>query len=318
MSPARRELMRMSSNFPPIFVSEQEAIAALDMRSAIEALDSAFRSQAKGLASNAPRFRTAPRGRGLNVTTARDESTRRFAVKIYGGGNFHILLYSADGGLLAVMEADWLGQMRTGAATALATRLLSPSNAGKVGLIGAGRQARAQLLALRAVDKLQSAAVFARDRGRLEEFCAKAEDELQAPVRAAASAREAVREAEIVVVATTSATPVLEFDWLKQGAHVNAMGANSAARRELAPAVVLNATMIVVDDLGQAKAEAAELIDLAAEARLDWSEVSSLSSLFEAGARARRAGSLTVFKSLGVGLEDLAIASLLYDRLAKR
>src|SRR4029077_17293987 len=140
------------------------------------------------------------------------------------------------------------------------------------------------------------------------------ESELALPVRAAASAQEAVRGADIVVTATNSSTPVLMSEWLAPGTHVNAMGSNAASRRELDPQVVLRAGMLVTDDVEQAKAEAAEFIDLARAGRLDWNDLIPLHRIVGSAGFRRDPDAITLFKSLGVGLEDLAIASLLYDR----
>jgi ornithine cyclodeaminase/alanine dehydrogenase-like protein (mu-crystallin family) len=187
-------------------------------------------------------------------------------------------------------------------------------NAGKVGLIGAGRQARTQIQALHCVRCVSEVAVFARTRAKQTTFCEQLESELALPVRAAKSAAEAVRGADIVVTATTSSTPVLMSEWLAPGTHVNAMGANAASRRELDPQIVLRAAMVVTDDIEQAKAEAAEFIDLARAGRLDWNALIPLHRIVGSPGFQRDHDAITLFKSLGVGLEDLAIASLLYDR----
>jgi ornithine cyclodeaminase/alanine dehydrogenase-like protein (mu-crystallin family) len=133
-------------------------------------------------------------------------------------------------------------------------------------------------------------------------------------VRAAASGEEACGEADIVVAATNSATPVVRRAWLKPGAHVVGMGANAANRRELDPQIVLDAALLVTDDIPQAKLEAGEFIDLVAAGRLDWGKVRPLHEIV-ASPPQRDANALTLFKSLGVGLEDVAVASVIYDRV---
>jgi ornithine cyclodeaminase/alanine dehydrogenase-like protein (mu-crystallin family) len=133
-------------------------------------------------------------------------------------------------------------------------------------------------------------------------------------VRAAGSAAEAVGDADIVVTATNASTPVVMREWLKPGTHINAMGANAHSRRELDPQIVLQASLLVTDDVAQAKTEAAEFIDLAAAGRLDWNDLVPLHRIVAAPDFRRDRGGITLFKSLGIGLEDLAIASLLYDR----
>ena len=296
----------------PIYLTERDVAEFLDMPSAIKALRGAFVACARGEATIIPRTRWQFGKRRLNVMGAGIASQARYALKSYGSSAYHVLLYSGEG-LLAVIEANLLGQIRTGAASAIATEKMAHPDARKVALIGAGRQAHAQALALKAIDRLAELAVFARRRDQLEIFCAALAGELGRPVRAAASAEEAVAGAGIVVTATNSATPVLMHAWLKPGAHVNAMGANAANRREIEPEIVLRATLLVTDDIAQAKIEAAEFIDLASAGRLDWERVKPLHQIVASPGVARDSAAITLFKSLGVGLEDVAVASLIYD-----
>jgi len=160
---------------------------------------------------------------------------------------------------------------------------------------------------------LKEIAVYARSRDKLEAFCVALGPELNAPVTAARSAEEAVADADIVTTATNSATPIVMVSWLKPGAHVNGIGANAANRRELDPELVLKASLVVTDDIPQAKTEAAEFIDLANAGKFDWGRVKPLHEIVT-GSIARDPGAFTLFKSLGVGLEDVAVASVIYDR----
>jgi alanine dehydrogenase len=298
----------------PIYLNEQNAAEFVDMPSAVAAVRAAFVAQARGEAVNIPRTRLEFGERRLNLMAGGGRAPDRYALKSYGSSSHHTLLYSAEQGLLAIMEANLLGRIRTGAASAIATQAMARPNAGKVGLIGAGRQARTQIQALHCVRCVSEVAVFARTRAKQTTFCEQLESELALPVRAAGSAQQAARGADIVVTATTSSTPVLMSEWLAPGTHVNAMGANAASRRELDPQIVLRAAMVVTDDIEQAKAEAAEFIDLARAGRLDWNALIPLHRIVGSPGFRRDPDAITLFKSLGVGLEDLAIASLLYDR----
>ncbi len=298
----------------PIYVKEADVIEFLDMPTCIQALRDAFAAEAKGQANIVPRTRWPFGSVRLNVMGGGERASKRFAVKSYGGGAFHVLYYTEDKGLLAIIEANALGQIRTGAASAVATEKMAKAGAGKVALIGAGKQARTQVLALKAVGMLNELKVAGRDRGRLEAFCERLAKETGVPVRAAASAEEAVAGADIVVTATGSAEPVLKQAWLAPGAHVNAMGANAANRREVDADCVLKASLVVTDHIEQAKMEAGEFIDLAKAGRFDWSSVKPLHQIL-AGPRVERdAKAHTLFKSLGVGLEDVAAAAIIYDR----
>ncbi len=297
---------------PPVYLDEARCRASVDMASAIAAMREAFTRQAQDRVVNIPRTRAKALGKSLNVTGASDATLDRYAVKIYGGGNFHILLYSRTDGLLAIMEADWLGQVRTGATNALAASLMARANSSKVGLIGAGRQALAQVLALEAGGVMKELVVYARTRETLDAFCERLAPFIKASIRRAHSPEEAAREADIVVTATTSETPVLKSAWLRPGAHVNAMGANAATRMELDPSIVASAALIATDDVSQARKEAAEFLALGES--FDWTRVQPLSRVVADPPR-RQPNDITVFKSLGAGLEDLAIASLLYDAI---
>jgi ornithine cyclodeaminase/alanine dehydrogenase-like protein (mu-crystallin family) len=297
----------------PIYLNEKDVADLLDMPTAIQSLRDAFVARARGEANIVPRTRWAFGDRRLNVMGGGLATQRRFAIKAYGSGAFHLILYS-DKGALAIMETDVLGQLRTGAASAVATEKMARPESRKVALIGTGRQARTQALALHAVGMLSELAVAARDRGKLEAFCAALAKEMNVPVRAAKSGEDACASADVVVAATNSATPVVMKAWLKPGTHVNGMGANAAARRELDPDIVLSAALIVTDDIPQAKTEAGEFIDLVKAEKLEWNAVKPLHEIVTAPSLRRDASALTVFKSLGVGLEDVAVASVIYDR----
>jgi alanine dehydrogenase len=298
----------------PIYLNDKDVAEFLDMPTAIQALRDAFAARSRNEGNVIPRTRWEFGERRLNVMGGGLQTQRRFAVKCYGSSAFHVLLYSEQDGLLAIIEANVLGQIRTGAASAVASEKMTRPNSCKVALIGTGRQARTQALALSSVGLLEELAVFARSRDKLEAFCARLGPELNAPVAAARTAEEAVADADIVTTATNSPTPVVMASWLKTGAHVNSVGANAANRRELDPEIVLNASLVVTDDIPQAKTEAAEFIDLAKAGRLDWNSVKPLHEIVTARSLPRDPGALTLFKSLGVGLEDVAVASIIYDR----
>jgi alanine dehydrogenase len=299
----------------PIYINENDVTEFLDMPSAVAALRDAFSARAREEANIVPRTRWAFEDRRLNVMGGGIATQHRYALKAYGSSAFHVLLYSMQG-LLAIIEANVLGQIRTGAATGVATELMARPEGKRVALLGTGRQARAQALALSAVGMLSQLFVFARTRDKLEAFCAKLVHELAAPVSVSAllSAEAAVANADIVVAATNSATPVVMNSWVRPGTHVVGMGANAANRREIDAEIILRASLVVTDDIPQAKLEAGEFIDLAKAGRLDWSTVKPLHEIIAGPHLARDPAAITVFKSLGVGLEDVAVASVVYDR----
>jgi ornithine cyclodeaminase/alanine dehydrogenase-like protein (mu-crystallin family) len=221
------------------------------MTTAIQALRDAFAARARNEGNVIPRTRWEFGERRLNVMGGGLATQRRFALKSYGSSAFHVLLYSEQDGLLAVIEANVLGQIRTGAASAVASEKMARPGASKVALIGTGRQARTQALALSSAGLLKEIVVYGRKRDKLESFCAKLGPEVNAPAHPARSAEEAVADADIVTAATNSATPVVMASWLKPDAHVNGIGANAANRREIDPEIVLKASLVVTDDIPQ-------------------------------------------------------------------
>jgi len=295
----------------PLYIDEARVRGVLHIETVIEALRAAFLAQAKGSVVNLPRNRAKLFGKSLNITAASDAAQDRYAVKIYGGGNFHIHLYDRTQGLLATMEADWLGQLRTGAANGLAAQIMARPQSKHVALIGAGRQAAAQLLALEAVGLMERVSVFSRQREKAEEFCQRMAPQLRAEWHVAERAEEAVASADIIVTATTSDVPVFDRSAVKPGAHINAMGANAASRMEVDPQLVDACALLVTDDVSQARVEGGEFRALGES--FDWSRVKPLSELVAQGAPERQADDITLYKSLGAGLEDLAAASALYD-----
>jgi ornithine cyclodeaminase/alanine dehydrogenase-like protein (mu-crystallin family) len=297
----------------PIYINEKDVAEFLDMPTAVQSLRDAFAALARHEGNIVPRTRWAFEDRRLNVMGGGLATQHRYALKSYGSSAYHVLLYSTQG-LLAIIESNALGQIRTGAATGVATEKMARPEGKSVALIGTGRQARTQALALEAVGMLGRLAVYGRRSDKLATFCDALAGELGVPVRAAASGEDAVASADIVVAATNSATPVVMNSWLKPGTHVVGMGANAANRREFDGEIVLRASLVVTDDIAQAKLEAAEFIDLAKAGRLDWSTVKPLAEIVTAPPSARDPKAITLFKSLGVGLEDVAVASVIYDR----
>jgi len=306
-----------------LYLAERDVERLLGMERCVEVVEQAFRQWAEGRADNRPRERATVRGAVLHALAAGSEVWGRLAAKVYattkGGARFVVLLFDArSSDLLAIIEADRLGQMRTGAASGVATRRLARSDACSLAIIGTGWQARSQAKAVSIVRRLERVAVFGRDRQRLFEFCRETEAACGVPVSGCASAEEAVRGADIVVTATSSMEPVLRGAWLGPGAHVNAIGVNRADRRELDSDAVDRAGLIVVDSIEQARREAGDLIAAGGDgarrpAPLD--RAVELKDVVGGAHPGRRdAAEITLYKSLGVALEDLAAASLVYDR----
>lgn len=295
-----------------LYITEAEVAELLPMEQALACVEASLKAQGEGAAVNRPRQRIFLPGVSLHYMAAAFPGINLMGTKIYtvarGAMRFVVLLYDASGGeLLALIEADRLGRIRTGAASGAATRALSRSNASTVAVLGAGRQARTQLEAVSLVRDLREARVFSRDPDRRSAFCREMEAKLGFQVQPAATAEDAVRSADIVITATTAREPVLRGEWLRAGAHVNAIGANMADRREVDDALLRRCAVIAVDSVEQCRAEAGDLIQSFANDEAYWEKISEIGEVIAARKPGRRAADeITMFKSTGLALWDVA------------
>lgn len=303
-----------------MFLRENDVARVLRMPDLIAAVEDAFRQYGRGQAVNRPRQRASTGGSILHVMSAAIPALGVMGLKAYtsasGGTRFLAMLYSTETGeLLAMMEANRLGQMRTGAASAVATKYLARAEAGTIGMIGTGWQAASQLVAVCQVRPVALVKCFSPDYERRGAFAEAMVRELGTEVAPVDSPREAVEDADIVITATTAREPVLRGAWLRPGAHVNAIGSNWAGRREVDADAVRRSRRVVVDDLEQAKSEAGDLIGAVEDGALDWAQVTELGAIVAGAQQGRTAqDEITLFESQGIALEDVAAMKLAYDR----
>jgi ornithine cyclodeaminase/alanine dehydrogenase len=232
-----------------------------------------------------------------------------------GGATFVVQLFDSETGkLIAVIDADRLGQLRTGAASGVAAKVLAREDATTVGIIGTGYQAQTQLEAVCAVRSVGQVRAFSRTAATREAFARTMAQRLGVAVTAVESAEAAVRDADVIITVTTAREPVLAGEWLKPGACVLAAGGNHVLRREIDSATLERAHPIVADDLDQAKTECGELIAAAERGKVRWEAVRELRQVV-AGQTAGRgsADAITVFASQGVALEDVAVARRAFE-----
>lgn len=300
-------------------ISEAEVRAVLSMPMAVEAVEEISRKQATGEVVVHPRRRfELPGGGFFHYMAAADFSAGFVAMKQYtyvkGKLRFLVPLYEmSTGDLLALIEADYMGQLRTGAASGVATKYLARKDSHVAAIIGTGGQARTQLEAIAAVRKLESARVYGRDAVKRESFCKKMSEQLGIPVRSCASASEAVRGADIVSTATTASQPVVNGVDLSPGVHINAIGANHAHKRELDDEAVASADVIVVDSVEQSRQEAGDLIVAFHGDEICWTGVKKLSEIVAGKVSGRTSDAeVTLFKSNGIASWDLAVAMKVY------
>jgi alanine dehydrogenase len=248
-----------------LLLSEAEVTMLLPMSLALEVVEEVFRCQGEGKLTNKPRVRLPVPGGVLHVMPAALPESRVMGLKAYatvrGGARFVVLLFSAEtGSLLAVIEADKLGQMRTGAASGVATKYLARPDADRVGCYGTGWQARSQLEAVCAVRRVREVHVYGRDPERRVRFAEEMTSALGVRVAAVDRAEAAARDASILITITSSKAPVLEGRWIAPGAHVNAAGSNALQRAELDVDAVWRAALVVTDSREQARLECGDLV----------------------------------------------------------
>ncbi len=287
-----------------LYLSEEDVKDLLPMREAIGLMRRAFEALAEGRAINQPRRRLIL-DTGATLHSMAGSYLNYFGTKFYSthpkyGAHFYFVLYDAQtANPLAWMEANRLGQIRTAAASGYATDLLSNPEADTLAVIGSGFQARTQVDAIRAVRPVKTVRVWSRNEAKRRKFA----DECAA--QAVATAEEAVRGAQIVVTATNAQDPVLDDGWIAPGTMINAMGSNVSYRRELPSELVRRANLVAVDSLEQAKMEAGDLI-----LPNSWTNVVELQNVqphFDPT-------QITIFKSLGIGVEDVAAGAYVYER----
>lgn len=311
----------MSKEF--LWLAEREVVSLLDMGEAIGALEEGLLAEARGEAVNMTKTHVAWGGATLHAIGAAFPKEGLAGTKTWahteGGATPLLVLYDAkDGALRAVIEAFALGQLRTGAASGVATRLLAAADADELAIIGAGKQALPQVAAVAAVRPLRRVRVWSRDAGRCAAFARRVKDELGLDAGCADSIEDAVRGAKVVTTATRAKEPFLTGPMLAKGAHVNAIGAIVPSGAEVHRDVLARCAVIAVDTLPQAQKLSRELIDHVAAGGGSWEGVHTLASLLAAGLPRPETADLTLFKSLGMGISDLALGIELVKRAESR
>lgn len=308
-----------------LLLSEADVQSLLTMPLAIEAVEDAFQRLADGSAQFHARQRLHLAGNSyLHYMAAADGTGGYMGMKIYTssreGLRFLVPLFQAKTGeLLALIEASYLGQMRTGAASGVATKLLARTDARRVGIIGTGVQAATQIEAVAAVRKIERVRVFGRDPERRQRFAREMSEKLSVPVEAAASAEEAVHDADIAITSTTASKPVLEGRWLRAGMHINAIGANFPEKAELDADAVNRADVIFADSREQSKLEAGDLIQAFEGDYSRWNDVKELTDLVAGRVKGRTSPEqITLFKSNGIAIEDIVTAGKVYELALQR
>ncbi len=304
---------------PAIFLSESDVDRLIDIHVAIAALEQAFANWSDDNIDNVPRRRARATGIVLHSMSAAAAYLGRVGWKQYTttrhGAKFLVGIYAAaSGNLEALIEADRLGQLRTGAATGVALRHLAIEDADAIGLIGCGLQAESQLAAAAAVRRLRHARVFCRSPERREAFAARMSRRLDVEVVAVDSSQQAIANMPMVVTATTSRTPVVDGEIVAPGATVCAVGSNALNRAEIDTALIRRAARVVCDDVTACKNEAGDFAEALQAGDFAWSDALNLADVVAGRSSGRTANDeILIFKSVGLAIEDVALGSRLVD-----
>ncbi|MBL8827483.1 MAG: ornithine cyclodeaminase family protein [Planctomycetaceae bacterium] len=302
-----------------LHLTESEVQHLLDMPTAIAAVEQSFRELAAGRAHNVPRQRAQGKGIVLHTMSAAADYLGLVGYKAYtttrSAAQFHVgLLDQTTGRLVALIEADQLGRLRTGATTGVAVKHLAPPDLSELGLFGVGRQARTQLVAVCAVRPIQRAFVYSRKPAERQTFCDELSHELNIDVRPVDLPEQAVRNVPLIITATSSGTPVFAGNNASDGALICAVGSNWLNRAEIDETVVRRSTRIVCDSIAACQHEAGDFTAALASGAFDWSRAVELADVVTGKfAGQPNTSGLTLFKSVGMATEDLALGAILLD-----
>jgi ornithine cyclodeaminase/alanine dehydrogenase len=282
-------------------------------------VEEAFRQWADRKVCNVPRTRAKGSGIVVHTMSAAADYLGLAGWKCYAstraGAVFHLGLYeSATGAMIALIEAEWLGRLRTAATTAVAVEWMADVAAHEVGVFGTGRQARSQLEAICQARPIKQAFVYSRDETRRKTFAVEMSESLGVNVVPVDRPQEAAEELPIVVTATTSSVPLFDGKCLAEGTMVAAVGSNWLNKAEIDVNVIRRADNIVCDSIEACRNEAGDFVDALEKGVFDWSRAVELADVVagQAVGRSNRS-SVTLFKSVGLAIEDVALAGKLVD-----
>jgi ornithine cyclodeaminase/alanine dehydrogenase-like protein (mu-crystallin family) len=285
------------------------------MEMALEAVEDGLRKMALEEAGNIPRARCQTDHAMLHVMSAAVKTLGIMGYKAYTtskkGTHFHVALYDGKtGSQTALIQADYLGQVRTGAASGVATQYMARPDAQEVGLFGSGKQARTQLQAICTVRKVRRVQVYSLNEERRRQFAREMTDLCQCDVEPVPRPEMAAEDKDIVITATTSREPVLNGHWIAEGTHLNVVGSNFLGKAEVDAVTVRRCESIVVDSKDQARIEAGDFVAALEEGSIHWADIHELGQVI-VGRYTGRAHSqdVTLFKSLGLALEDIVVAA---------
>jgi alanine dehydrogenase len=304
-----------------LLLTEEDVRRLLTMDMALEAVEQGLRKLALDEAANTPRARVQTDHAMLHIMSAASKSLGVMGAKLYSTSRrnparFILPLFDGKtGALLCLMQADYLGQMRTGAASGIATQYMARPDATEVGLFGSGKQARTQVQAICRVRRIRQVQVYSPHEERRRAFAAEMSELSQTEVVPVSRPEMAAEKKDIIITATTSREPVLTGHWIAEGTHLNAIGSNFIGKAEIDSVSVRRCAVIAVDSKDQARLEAGDFQQALEEGSLRWADVRELGQIIVGRYPGRKhPQDVTLFKSLGIAIEDVAVAARIYAR----
>lgn len=271
--------------------------------------------QIQGRITSMPGFLNEDKALGMKIVTYFQENPQRYLPAILGT----ILLFSAETGkLMAVMDGSYITAIRTACASAMATKVLANGETPVLGILGAGVQARAHIQALTRVRKISQIKIYSPSGASAVGVKRDLEPMLKIAIDATASAEEAVRNADLVVTGSTAKEPIVKTDWFKAGVHINAVGSHRPDYREIEGPLVARAS-VFVDSRDAMMAECGDILLAMKERLIDETHIRGEIGEVLAGLKPGRrgAGEVTLYKSVGIAIQDVAAAHLVYGKARK-
>ena len=302
-----------------LLLNESEVTSLLTMDDTLPLIEQALRDYGEGNALNYSRYRLMSLNSVLYVMSANLPRMRSSGLKVYStsktGARFLVLLLDSESGeWLSIMAANKLGQMRTGATSGVATKYLARKDARTLGIYGSGWQARSQIEAIAKVRNLQAIRCYSPTKTHSERFAREITASLDIETTPVAEPKSAAEGVDIIVTVTNTKDPIVRGEWLQDGVHLNGVGANDLHRRELDSTSISKCDVIFVDSLEQSKLESGDLVMPVSEGILEWGRVQELGRLVAGKVEGRSTqDQITLFKSNGLAIEDVAVARHVYD-----
>jgi len=307
-----------SSRNSPLYLSNDDVAKLVNMKDAIRSVRAVFEQQGRKLAEPISRQRIRVAETGFQIMGGGMSDPPVFGAKVYTTqadrtARFWFVLLSHSGDLLSIMEAERLGELRTGAASAVATDLLADVGATEMTIIGSGSQARSQVEGVCQVRSIERVRAWSPTRHHLDSFCRNVSTDFGIPAVPCDDAQDAARDAPIICTATTSSDPVLRGEWLSQHTHVNLVGSNNFGRREADAELFAVSRIVTTDHVPQAKVESGDLAAAVREGAISWDDVLEVGDLLASNVPGPERLAPSVFVSQGLGIWDLALAATVYD-----